>query len=77
MEDFLTTKFGLWIDIRLSTDKTLHGRGRVVEKSHFFVQIEKATKSSGGSLTYHIFSLDKAVAHVAISNPIGISTIKK
>ena len=32
-EEFLTTKFGLWIDTRLSTDNTLHGSVRTVEKS--------------------------------------------
>ena len=34
-EDFLTTKFALWIDIRSSTDSTLHGSGRVVEKKWY------------------------------------------
>ena len=32
-EDFLTTKFALWIDTRSSIDSTLHGSGRSVEKS--------------------------------------------
>ena len=31
-EEFLTTKFELWIDTRTSTDNTLHGSGRTVEK---------------------------------------------
>ena len=26
-EEFLTTKFGLWIDTRSTTDNTLHGSG--------------------------------------------------
>ena len=30
-EEFLTTKFGLWIDTRSSTDNTLHGSDRTVE----------------------------------------------
>ena len=30
--EFLTIKFGLWIDTRSSTDNTLHGSGRAVEK---------------------------------------------
>ena len=33
-DKFLTTKFSLWIDARSSTDKTLHGSGRVVKKWH-------------------------------------------
>ena len=32
-EDFLTTKFALWIDTRSSIDNTLHGNGRAVDKS--------------------------------------------
>ena len=28
-EEFLATKFGLWIDTRAITDNTLHGSGRV------------------------------------------------
>ena len=39
-EEFLTTKFGLWIDTRSSTDNTLHGSGRAVEKSVVLFQIE-------------------------------------
>ena len=31
-EEFLTTKLELWIDTRTSTDNTLHGSGRTVEK---------------------------------------------
>ena len=31
-EEFLITKFGLWIDTRSSTDNTLHGSGRTVKK---------------------------------------------
>ena len=31
-EEFLTTKFELWIDTRTSTDNTLQGSGRTVEK---------------------------------------------
>ena len=38
-EDFLTTKFALWIDTRSSIDNTLHGSGRAVEKSGILLQI--------------------------------------
>ena len=31
--EFLTTKFGLWIDVRSSNDNQLHGSGRTVERS--------------------------------------------
>ena len=38
-EDFLTTKFPLWIDTRSSIDNTLHGSDRTVEKSGILLQI--------------------------------------
>ena len=41
-EQLLTTKFGLWIDTCSSTDNTLHGSGREVEKSDILLQTEKA-----------------------------------
>ena len=44
-EEFLTTKFWLWIDSRSSTDKTLHGSGRAVDKSGILLEIEKHLRS--------------------------------
>ena len=38
-EEFLTTKFELSIDIRSSTDNTLHSSGNAVEKSGILLQI--------------------------------------
>ena len=32
-KEFLTTKFGLWIDTRSSNDNTLHGCSGAVKKS--------------------------------------------
>ena len=49
--EFLTTKLGLWVDTRSSTDNTLHGSGRAVEKSGILLQIEKAPEASDGDLT--------------------------
>ena len=54
-EEFLTTKFGLWIDTRSTTDNTIHGSAEAVEKSGILLQIEKATKSNGGDLICHVF----------------------
>ena len=48
-EEFLSTKFGLWIDTRSSIDNTLHGNGRAVDKG-MVLQIEKAARASGGDL---------------------------
>ena len=76
-EEFLTTKFGLWIDTRFSTDNTLHCSGRAVEKSGILLQIEKAAQTSGGDFTCYVFSLEDAVAHLAVTNPSRILTIEK
>ena len=76
-EEFLTTKFGLWIDTRSSTDNTLHGSGRAVKKSGILLQIEKVAESNVGDLTCHVFSLEYTVAHVAVSDPSRILTIEK
>ena len=40
-EEFLTTKFGLWINTRSSIDNTLHSSGRTIEKRGILLQIEK------------------------------------
>ena len=42
-EDFLTTKFALWIDTRSSIDNTLHGGGRAVEKRWYIAPDRKST----------------------------------
>ena len=48
-EEFLSTKFGLWIDTRSSIDNTLRGNGRAVDKG-MVLQIEKAAGASVGDL---------------------------
>ena len=76
-EDFLTTKFALWIDTRSSIDNMLHGSGRAVEKSGILLQTEKAPETSGGDLTCNVFSLEDAVAHLSVTDPSGILTTEK
>ena len=49
-EEFLITKFALWIDTRSSIDNTLHGSGRTLDKV-LMLQIEKTFDASGGDLT--------------------------
>ena len=61
LEHFLMTKVALWIDARSSTNNTLHGSGRAVEKSGILLQIKKAPETSGDPTCY-IFSLEDAVA---------------
>ena len=76
-EEFLTTKFGLWIDMRLSTDNTLHGSGRAMGKSGILLQIEKAPGASNGDLTCYVLSLEDTVTHLSVTNPSGILAIEK
>ena len=61
-EDFLTTKYGLWIDTRSSTDNKLHGSGRIVN-SGIKLQIDKVAESSG-NLTCYIFAVQDAYVHL-------------
>ena len=75
-EDFLTTKFALWIDTHSSIDNTLHGSGRAVEKKGILLQIEKALETSG-DLTCYVFILEDAVVHLSVTDPCGILTIEK
>ena len=76
-EEFLTTKFVLWTDTRSSTDNTLHGSGRAVEKSGILFQIEKVPEAGGGDLTCCLFSFEDALAHISVTDPNGILTIEK
>ena len=76
-EEFLTTKFELWIDIRSSTDSTLHGSGRIVEKRGIVLQIEKAPEACDGDLMCYVFSLEDVVADLIVTDPSGILTIEK
>ena len=65
------------MNTRSSTDNTLHGSGRIVEKSGILLQIEKVPETINGDLTCHIFSLEDAVAHLSVTDPSGILTIEK
>ena len=76
-EEFLTTKFGLWIDTRSSTDDTLHGSSRVVEKSGILLQFEKAAETNNGDITCYVFSLEDAAAHLSVTDSSGVLNIEK
>ena len=76
-EEFLTTKFGFWIDTRSSTNNNLHGSGRAVGKRGILLQIEKALEASNGDLTCYVFSLEDAVAHLCVTDPNGTLNIEK
>ena len=75
-EEFLTTKFGLWIDTRSSTNNALHSSGRTVEKSGILLQTEKEPEIGGGDLTCYVLSLEDAVVHLSATDPGGIITIE-
>ena len=75
--EFLTTKFGLWIDTRSITGNTLRGSGRALEKSGILLQIEKVPETSNGDLTCYVFSLEDAVAHLSITNRSSILMTEK
>ena len=76
MGRIFNNKFGLWIDTRSSTDNTLHGSGRTVEKSGILLQIEKVPEASG-DLTCCVFSLEDTVTHLSVADPSSILTIEK
>ena len=50
--EFLTTKFGLWIDFRSSADNSLHGSGRSVDHQGILLQIDKVGEASGDLTCY-------------------------
>ena len=75
-EDFLTTKFALWIDTSSCIDDKFHGSGRAVEKSGKLLQNEKTPQASGDLICY-VFSLEDAVNHLSVTDPRGILTIEK
>ena len=76
LEEFLTTKIVLWIDMWSSIDNTLHCSIREVNKG-ILLQIEKGTEASGGDLTCHVFNLEDETARLNVTNPSGILTIEQ
>ena len=76
-EEFLTTRFGLWIDTRSSTGNTIHGSGKAVEKSGILLKFKIAAETNNDDLTCYLFNLEDAVAHLTVTNPSGILAIEK
>ena len=72
----MTTKFGLWIDVRSSNDNQLHGSRRTVERSGILLQVERAADASDGDLVCFVFWLEDALAHLNTSGG-EILTIEK
>ena len=76
-EEFLTTRFGLWIDTRSSTGNTIHGSGKAVEKSGILLKFKIAAETNNDDLTCYLFNLEDAVVHLTVTNPSGILAIEK
>ena len=76
-EEFLTTKYALWIDTHSITNNILHGSGRAVEKSGILLQIEKASETSGDDPICHVFSHEDTTAGLNVADPSNILTIEK
>jgi len=60
LADYLTTKFGLWLDLRTTDDDTLHGSGRKLEgaSQSINIQIEKETETAGALDAYIFYICD-------------------
>ena len=77
---YLTNKYSLWIDTRLSTDNQLHGSGRLVNR-RINLQIDKVVEISGGDLMCYGFAIQNVYAYfipvMKIKGDCEIPTKKK
>jgi len=56
LSDYLTTKFGLWLDLRSTDDPTLHGSGRRVENASEGITIQLSkTPEAAGALSIYLY----------------------
>ena len=56
LEEFLTSKYSLWLDLRTSDDDRVHGSGRRIENASegITIQITKKTEAAG-ALNIYLF----------------------
>jgi hypothetical protein len=56
LPDYLTTKFGIWLDMRSSDDNSLHGSGRKIEGASQSIQVEIEKKAeTAGKLDAYVY----------------------
>ena len=69
----------IWVMDRYTFEYWQHSsrqqQGR--EKNWHTASDRKAPETSNGDLTFHVFSLEDAVAHLSVTDPSGILTIQK
>ena len=61
LPDYLTTKYGLWLDMRTTDDNSLHGSGRKIEGASQSIQIEIEKESeTAGALNAYVYYVQDA-----------------
>ena len=56
LEDYLTTKYGFWLDMRTTDDDSLHGSGRKKEGSSQSIQLQiEKTAETAGNLDAYVY----------------------
>ena len=65
LEQFLTNKFALWLDLRTTDDNQLHGSGRRVENASEGITIQLAKKAeAAGALNIYLYVLMDAQLNI-------------
>ena len=61
LEDYITTKYGLWFDLRTTDDDSLHGSGRKIEGSSQSIQLQiEKTAEAVGNLDAYVYYIHDA-----------------
>ena len=61
LPDYLTTKYGLWLDMRTTDDDSLHGSGRKIEGASQSIQIEiEKEAETAGALNAYVYYVQDA-----------------
>ena len=61
LPDYLTSKYGLWLDMRTTDDDSLHGSGRKIEGASQSIQVEIESKAeTAGALEAYVYYITDA-----------------